>query len=101
MGSERIPGPEVLFQSSFVGKEAPGIHDTAFQSITKCDVGIRKDLNANVVLSGGTIMFTGIGERMNAQHQDLAIRCNEVLRLFTPVDIRKTLYGIVNILFHT
>jgi len=30
----------------------------------KCDVDIRKDLYANVVLSGGTTMFTGIGERM-------------------------------------
>ena len=30
----------------------------------KCDVDIRKDLYANVVLSGGTTMFQGIGERM-------------------------------------
>ena len=28
------------------------------------DVDIRKDLYANVVLSGGTTMFAGIGERM-------------------------------------
>ena len=30
----------------------------------KTDVDIRKDLYSNVVLSGGTTMFTGIGERM-------------------------------------
>ena len=72
VGSERFPCPEVLFQPSFVGKEAPGIHDTAFQSIIKCDVDIRKDLNANVVLSGGTIMFTGIGERMTKELTSLA-----------------------------
>merc|ERR1711963_1094024 len=35
-----------------------------FQSIMKCDLDIRKDLYANVVLSGGTTMFAGIGERM-------------------------------------
>ena len=29
----------------------------------KCDVGIRIDLYSNVVLSGGTAMFPGIGER--------------------------------------
>ena len=29
-----------------------------------CDVDLRKDLYAHVVLSGGTTMFPGIGERM-------------------------------------
>merc|ERR1712194_398197 len=57
VGSERFRCPEVLFQPSFIGKEASGIHDTTFQSIMKTDVDIRKDLYANVVLSGGTTMF--------------------------------------------
>merc|ERR1712007_28753 len=72
VGSERFRCPEVLFQPSFIGKEASGIHDTAFQSIMKCDVDIRKDLYANVVLSGGTTMFTGIGERMTKELTALA-----------------------------
>ena len=33
-GSERFRCPEVLFQPSFIGKEASGIHDATFQSIT-------------------------------------------------------------------
>merc|ERR1719486_62421 len=53
-------------------KEASGIHDTTFQSIMKCDLDIRKDLYANVVLSGGTTMFTGIGERMTKELTALA-----------------------------
>jgi len=72
VGSERFRCPEVLFQPSLVGKEASGIHDTTFQSIMKCDVDIRKDLYANVVLSGGTTMFTGIGERMTKELTALA-----------------------------
>merc|ERR1712045_259186 len=64
VGSERFRCPEVLFQPSFVGKEASGIHDTTFQSIMKCDVDIRKDLYQNVVLSGGTTMFQGIDKRL-------------------------------------
>mmetsp|Transcript_10351 Transcript_10351/g.8808 ORF Transcript_10351/g.8808 Transcript_10351/m.8808 type:complete len:114 (-) Transcript_10351:16-357(-) len=52
VGNERFRCPEVLFQPNFIGKEASGIHDTTFQSIMKCDVDIRKDLYANVVLSG-------------------------------------------------
>jgi len=72
VGSERFRCPEVLFQPSLVGKEASGIHDTSFQSIMKCDVDIRKDLYSNVVLSGGTTMFTGIGERMTKELTSLA-----------------------------
>merc|ERR1739846_301963 len=72
VGSERFRCPEVLFQPTMIGKEASGIHDTSFQSIMKCDVDIRKDLYANVVLSGGTTMFAGIGERMTKELTALA-----------------------------
>eukprot|EP00392_Amoebophrya_sp_AT5.2_P018542 g19101.t1 len=72
VGNERFRCPEVLFQPSFIGKESSGIHDTTFQSIMKCDVDIRKDLYANVVLSGGTTMFPGIGERMTKEITALA-----------------------------
>ena len=72
VGSERFRCPEVLFQPSFIGKEASGIHDTTFQSIMKCDVDIRKDLYGNVVLSGGTTMFPGIADRMQKEISALA-----------------------------
>merc|ERR1719326_2601295 len=44
LGNERFRCPEVLFQPSFIGKEANGIHDTVFQSVMRCDVDIRRDL---------------------------------------------------------
>merc|ERR1712204_76112 len=46
VGSERFRCPEVLFQPSFIGKEASGIH--------------------------GTTMFAGIGERMTKELTALA-----------------------------
>jgi len=67
IGNERFRCPEVLFQPSLIGKEASGIHDCTFQTIMKCDVDIRRDLYANVVLSGGTTMFPGIAERMTKE----------------------------------
>jgi len=70
--AERFRCPEVLFQPSLVGKEAMGIHDTTFQSIMKCDVDIRKELYSNVVLSGGSTMMPGIGERMTKELSALA-----------------------------
>jgi len=72
IGNERFRCPEVLFQPSFIGKEAAGIHDTLFQTIMKCDVDIRKDLYLNIVLSGGTTMFPGIAERLTKELTSLA-----------------------------
>src|SRR3546814_853098 len=72
IGNERFRCPEVLFQPSFIGKEASGIHDCTFQTIMKCDVDIRKDLYANIVLSGGTTMYPGIAERITKEITALA-----------------------------
>jgi len=72
LGNERFRCPEVLFQPSFIGKEASGIHELIFRSIMKCDVDLRRDLYSNVVLSGGTTMFPGIGERVTKELTSLA-----------------------------
>jgi actin beta/gamma 1 len=72
IGSERFRCPEVLFQPSLIGKEAVGIHECTFQTIMKCDVDIRRDLYANIVMSGGTTMFPFIAERMSKELTQLA-----------------------------
>jgi len=72
VGSERFRCPEVLFQPSLVGKEGNGVHDATFRSIMQCDIDVRRALYANVVLSGGTTMFQGIGERMTKELSKLA-----------------------------
>merc|ERR1712167_42216 len=72
IGNERFRCPEALFQPSFLGMESPGVHETTYNSIMKCDVDIRKDLYANVVLSGGTTMYAGIADRMSKEITALA-----------------------------
>eukprot|EP00929_Paragymnodinium_shiwhaense_P044206 TRINITY_DN2268_c0_g1_i1.p1 TRINITY_DN2268_c0_g1~~TRINITY_DN2268_c0_g1_i1.p1 ORF type:complete len:376 (-),score=72.66 TRINITY_DN2268_c0_g1_i1:255-1382(-) len=72
LGSERFRCPEALFQPQMLGREANGIHDMVFRSILQADVDIRRDLYANVVLSGGTTMFPGIAERMAKELAALA-----------------------------
>merc|ERR1712203_619587 len=72
LGSERFRCPEALFKPVFVGLEATGIHETCYNSIMKCDIDVRKDLYANVVLSGGTTMFEGIAERLTKEMTNLA-----------------------------
>ncbi|XP_041486092.1 actin, cytoplasmic 1-like [Microtus oregoni] len=72
IGNERFRAPEALFQPSFLDMESSGIHETTFNSIMKCDVDIRKDLYANIVLSGGTTMYPGIADRMQKEITALA-----------------------------
>merc|ERR1719460_1833518 len=67
IGNERFRCPEALFQPTFLGMESAGVHETTYNSIMKCDVDIRKDLYANVVLSGGTTMYAGIADRMSKE----------------------------------
>ena len=72
IGNERFRCCEVLFQPSFIGMESEGIAETSFNSIMKCDMDIRSDLYANIVLSGGSTMFTGIADRMHKEIVALA-----------------------------
>merc|ERR1711972_158489 len=72
IGNERFRCPEALFQPSFLGMESAGVHGTTYNSIMKCDVDIRKDLYANIVLSGGTTMYAGIADRMSKEITALA-----------------------------
>ncbi|KJA16111.1 hypothetical protein HYPSUDRAFT_47766 [Hypholoma sublateritium FD-334 SS-4] len=72
IGNERFRAPEALFQPSFLGLESGGIHEMTYNSITKCDVDVRRELFGNVVLSGGTTMFPGIADRMQKELGALA-----------------------------
>jgi len=72
IGNERFRCPEALFQPSFIGMESMGVHETAYTSIMKCDIDIRKDLFANIVLSGGTTMYAGVADRMQKEVTSLA-----------------------------
>ena len=72
IGNERFRSVEPLFQPSFLGMEASGIHEQVYNSIMKCDVDIRKDLYNNIVLSGGTSMTSGLNDRLQKEVINLA-----------------------------
>jgi len=96
IGAERFRCPEVLFQPSLIGMEAPGIHETTYNSIMKCDVDIRKDLYGNIVLSGGTTMFPGIAERMSKEIIALAPSSMKIKAVARWRLLReKTIFGLV------
>merc|ERR1711871_134596 len=65
LGNERFRCCEVLFSPALLGRQDEGgIQDATSQCITKCEEQIRKQLYANVVLSGGNTLFPGFGERI-------------------------------------
>jgi len=72
IGNERFRAPEVLFKPNFIGMEQEGVHTLTFNSIMKCDVDIRKDLYANIVMSGGTTMFDKMADRLQKEVTNLA-----------------------------
>ena len=71
IGNERFRCPEALFQPSFLGTEANGVHETCYNSIMKCDVDIRKDMFGSIVLSGWTSMYHGINTRLEKEMTQL------------------------------
>ncbi|XP_042867723.1 actin-like [Penaeus japonicus] len=72
IGNERFRCPESLFQPSFLGMESAGVHETVHSSIMRCDIDLRKDLFANIVMSGGSTMYAGIADRMQKEITSLA-----------------------------
>ncbi|XP_038648463.1 actin-3-like [Scyliorhinus canicula] len=61
---ELFKAPELLFTTSTVGLQDPGIHKLIYDSILKCDRSLRKDLFSNILLSGGSTLFLGLEERL-------------------------------------
>ncbi|KAF9898346.1 actin [Lobosporangium transversale] len=70
--SECFRTPEALFQPSLFGHEGDGIHVAISKSIMASDIGIRRELYGNVVLSGGTTMYSNLGDRIQNELAKLA-----------------------------
>jgi actin len=78
IGEERFTCPETLFHTDRIDVEESGIHEMIQKSIMKSNEDIRKDLYGNILLSGGSTMFEGIGERLNKEIVGLAPSTMEV-----------------------
>ena len=72
VGTERFSCTEILFNPKMIGTEVPGIHETVYATIQKCEIDIRRDLWSNIVLSGGTTMIEGLPERLEKELRVLA-----------------------------
>jgi actin-related protein len=64
LGNQQFRCPEALFNPGLIGKDFPGIHKLTQDSIQTADIDIRKSLYENIVMSGGSTMYSGIAERL-------------------------------------
>ncbi|CAO3610187.1 unnamed protein product [Cunninghamella echinulata] len=74
LGAERFRAPEILFQPELIGEEYPGIHQTIVDCISRADLDLRKSLYSNIVLSGGSTLCKGFGERLLSEIKRLALK---------------------------
>lgn len=65
--------PEYLFNSmKLENVENQQLHKLTWDTIMSCDMDVRKDLEGNITLSGGTTMIPGLAERLQKEVQALA-----------------------------
>ncbi|XP_057616766.1 actin-related protein T1 [Chionomys nivalis] len=64
--------PEVLFTPDHLGIHDLGISKMVCSSIMKCDTDIQETLFADIVLSGGTTLFSGLENRLLRELEILA-----------------------------
>jgi centractin len=56
--------PEILFRPDLIGLEYRGVHDAVVTSIMRTDLDLRRRLFSQIVLSGGSTLFHGFGDRL-------------------------------------
>ena len=72
IGPARFRAPEVLFRPDLIGEEYEGLHECLVFVIQKSDMDLRKVLFQNIVLSGGSTLFKGFGDRLLSEVKKLA-----------------------------
>lgn len=65
IGPERFECSDQLFNPE--PAQGKGLDQAAQDTVQRIDVDIRKDLYANVVLVGGSTMFSGFSKRIEAE----------------------------------
>ncbi|XP_075913653.1 beta-centractin [Petromyzon marinus] len=72
IGPSRFRAPELLLRPDLVGEDCEGLHEVLCYSIHKSDLDLRRTLYKNVVLSGGSTLFKGFGDRLLSEVKKMA-----------------------------
>jgi actin beta/gamma 1 len=91
IGAERFMAPELFFNPGAIGSEENPLDELIYRSIQNCDVDLRRDLYANIVLSGGSTMFPGLKERLHKELTELVPETMEV-KIIAPPERRYSVW---------
>ncbi|KAF2458648.1 alpha-centractin [Lineolata rhizophorae] len=92
IGPERFRAPEILFNPELIGLEYPGIHQIVVDAINRTDMDLRKSLFGSIVLSGGSTLTKGFGDRLLHEVQRLAVRDMRI-KIFAPPERKYTTWA--------
>ena len=87
INTPRFQAPEALFKPDLikVGDETPGLHTMTMESIRECDIDVRKDLYANIIMSGGTTLYENLPERLEMEIDNMCPQPN-LAKVIAPQD---------------
>jgi len=83
LGHERFRAPEILFNPEIIGEEYAGVHQVVVDSINRVDLDLRKSLFSNIVLSGGSTLCRGFGDRLLNEVKKLTLK-DVKIKIYAP-----------------
>jgi len=83
LGHERFRASEILFNPEIIGQEYAGVHQVVVDSINRVDLDLRKSLFSNIVLSGGSTLCRGFGDRLLNEVKKLTLK-DVKIKIYAP-----------------
>jgi len=81
--AEKFRAPEILFNPSLIGLEYDGMHECVAKALAKSDLDIRKKLFSTILLSGGSTLFDGLGDRLLKEIREISPRDTKI-KIYAP-----------------
>jgi centractin len=83
LGAERFRAPEILFDPELIGLEYQGVHQMVVDAINRTDMDLRQHLFGSIVLSGGSTLCKGFGDRLLDEVKRIAVKDMRI-KIFAP-----------------
>lgn len=83
LGFERYRAPEILFNPAMIALEYPGVHHLVGTALARTDLDLRKELVSQIVLSGGSSMFSGFVDRLLTELRKVQPK-DSLIRVYAP-----------------
>ncbi|KAL0481350.1 actin [Acrasis kona] len=79
IGRERFLSCEALFNPEYIDKDSPPIHKLICDTVSRCDINIRRNLYSNIHIVGGQSLSIGLIERLQKEIQKKVPQSVEVV----------------------